>query len=78
MVNFDLQTFLSEMRKEQREDHESLSLKVDNLLETMQDHETRIVIVENTRKNMRWLAGTVIVGLVTFLLDLIANHKLLR
>jgi hypothetical protein len=59
---FDLQGFLAEMRKEHREDHQELSDKVDIAVNLLHNHETRIVIVENMRKSVRWLIGTVIGG----------------
>lgn len=74
MVEFNLQTFLSEMRTEQRAEHQELSVKVDKALETLHDHETRIVVVEGTRKSIRWLGATMIVAFVGALLDFVFDH----
>jgi ABC-type transporter Mla subunit MlaD len=82
---FDLQKFLSEMREEQRRDlaelrdeqreaARELSTRIDNALRTLQDHETRLVVVESTRKSVRWLAGTVIAALVGAALDVLFVH----
>jgi hypothetical protein len=73
-MNFDLQQYLKEMRDDQREDHKEVVDKLDAVIVRVQDHETRIVVVENTRKTMRWLTGTVIVALVGALLDFLVNH----
>lgn len=61
-MDFNLQDYLHDMRKEQREDHESLTEKVDKVLEVTSDHETRIVVVENTRKLLLWAAAAVATG----------------
>lgn len=70
-MEFNLQTFLSEMRDEQREDHRDLSNKVDNMLETLQDHETRLTVVENSYKSAKWFVALLITGLVTVAGDLL-------
>lgn len=85
-MEFDIQRFLSEMRVEQREvlsemrveqkaDHKDLSEKIDSALKTLQDHELRLTIVENTRKAVRWLGATAIVGFITLIVELIAAHS---
>lgn len=74
MENFNLQYFLQDMRREQREDHEALSKKVDNVLDTVNNHETRITTVENTRKTLLWLGAALITALLTFVGDMIVNH----
>lgn len=58
-MEFNLQTFLTDMRSE-------LNDKIDGLIETVGDHETRIVSVERAHKTVRWLVGLVLVGLFTF------------
>ena len=30
--------------------------------------------VENTRRTMKWLGGTIVVGLITVVLDFLSNH----
>jgi hypothetical protein len=72
---FSVQAFLAEMRAEQREDHNSLSTKVDEgfkaIAAVSAAHELedtnrfnaidkRLVEVENTRRTMRWLGATAI------------------
>jgi hypothetical protein len=75
---FDLQEFLAEMRKEQREDHKVLSDKVDIAVNLLHNHETRIVIVENMRKSVRWLIGAGIggggLGGVVAIWDFVVSH----
>ena len=59
-MEFNLQTFLTEMRKE-------INDKIDGLTSIAGDHETRIVSVERAHKTVRWLIGLALVGLFTFL-----------
>lgn len=61
-MEFNLQTFLSEMRREQNENYKDLANRVDGVVTTVNNHETRLVIVENDRKTVRWLAATLIVA----------------
>lgn len=76
-VEFNLQTFLSDMRAEQLRSQELLTAKVDAALDKMHDHEARIVVVENMRKNMRWLTGTFIGTMITAILTFVFGlfHK---
>lgn len=62
------------MRSEHKEDHTTLMEKFDTVFKKLGDHETRITVVENTRKTVRWLGGTVIVGGIGFLIDYLFNH----
>lgn len=71
---FNLQTFLRDMRLEQQRDHESLSNKVDEVLEMVHSHDTRITVVENTRKSMLWLGSALIVAVLGFIADMVVNH----
>lgn len=82
---FNLQQFLADMREEQRSDMQTLTGKLDNMSGQLHgrisavhtkvnDHETRIVVVENTRKAMRWLAGTAIVAVLGAALEFLFNH----
>lgn len=73
-IEFDLQSYLSEMRSEQRADTLLLSEKIDGVKDTLGKHDTRIAIVENTRRVLVWLGATLGVGLVTFLIDMVVNH----
>lgn len=73
-MEFNLQQFLTEMRAEQKEDHKELSAKVDKVVETLHNHDTRITIVENTRKTMRWAVGVLIAALIAGAVDLTFNH----
>ena len=71
---FDTLEFLVDMRKELREDLQNLGKKVDSAITVLNNHETRMVVVENSRRTMLWLAGTLFAGFVTFLFDLFVNH----
>ena len=66
-MEFDLQTFLTDMRRE-------LNEKIDGVVSTLGDHETRITIGETTRRNVRWLIGIVLVALMAFLGDAFFMH----
>ena len=74
MVDFNLQTFLSEMREELCGKIDRVDGKVDMVTVRITDHETRISVVENTRKIIRWLAGVLLVGAVAFVFDVIYSH----
>lgn len=73
-VKFNLQTFLSEMRTEQNDRFDKLDGKVDTVVVKVNDHETRIVVVENTRKAVKWLGATVIGALIVAGIDLLFVH----
>lgn len=88
-MDFNLQQFLSEMRQEQRDDHKELSTKVEDGFSdvklAMSNHEIQDTIrfasidkrldsVENTRRSIRWLAGTVIVAAIGVAFELLTNH----
>jgi hypothetical protein len=73
-VKFNLQTFLSEMREEQRESHQDLSRKIDGLVETSGKQETRIVVLENYQKTTKWLAGTVVIAVLGAIVDAVFVH----
>lgn len=87
--DFNLQSWLQEMRQEQREDYQLLSRKVDDGFSTvhqsLSNHKVettqalgevdkRLVIVENTRRAFRWAMGTMFAAGVTGLFDLVVNH----
>lgn len=74
-MEFNLQTFLTEMRKEQREDHETLDSKLDSTLAKIAEHETRLVILEGTRTLLKWGAATVIVTVLGLLVDIFVKHN---
>lgn len=77
-TDFNLQTYLSEMRQEQRDDHNSLSEKLDGAVAEFRaeisKHHTRLVIVEGTRRVVLWLGGSAILALLGVLADLVVNH----
>ena len=55
------------MRRELNEKIDGVDTKVTGVVTIVNRHETRIVIIENTRKTIRWLVGIGLVGLVAFL-----------
>lgn len=64
-MKFDLQTYLSEMRQEQNENHQMVVNKVDEVKKEISAHDTRIVVLENTRRNVRWAVTTAIGAALT-------------
>jgi hypothetical protein len=44
--------------------------KVDSLLLKQADQETRLVAIEKTHKNVKWLAGTMIAAAIGFVFDI--------
>lgn len=80
---------LDQMRGEQREDHATLVLKVDEGFESIRKaaaaHELadttrfaevdkRLDSVETTRRSIRWLGATVVVALITAFCDFVFVH----
>lgn len=89
MARFTVQAALAEMRAEQREDHQTLTTKVDegfkHVAEVMAAHtledakqfgaiDSRLKIVETTRRTVRWLGATAIVAILSALADYLLNH----
>lgn len=75
LVSFNLPEFLVAMREEQKKDVTTLAGKVDIVLAKVNDHETRIKIVEETRNTARWLIGVLIVALLGAGADFMFNHR---
>lgn len=73
-VKFNLQSFLSEMRSEQNDRFNGLETKIDQAVTKVNEHETRIVVVENTRRAVKWLGATVVGALIVGLVDLVFTH----
>lgn len=71
---FNLQTYLSEMREESRTQYSELDAKLDTIKDTLGEHNTRITIVENTRKLLVWASGALVVGVIGFIFDMVKNH----
>ena len=89
MAKATLQDILFKMRDEQKEDHENLVKKVDEGFKAVAlvaaNHELhdqklfsaldkRMVIVENTRRSIRWLGATVLVTFLGGLADFLLVH----
>lgn len=73
-MEFNLQTYLTEMRTEARQDNQLIMHKVDDVKKTLALHDTRITVVENTRRVLLWLGASLGVATIGFILDMIANH----
>jgi hypothetical protein len=73
-LEFNLQQYLSEMRSEQRADTLLLSEKIDGVKDTLGRHNTRITIVENTRRVLIWLGASFGLAVIGFLADMLVNH----
>lgn len=71
-MEFNLQDFLRDMRQEQNDSHVAMSRKIDNVLNRVNDHETRLILVEQTRKTVRWVVGILITGGVGVLYQVVA------
>lgn len=68
--------------KEQDRRHEELVTAVtkvsdrhDVLDARVDDHGQRLVVVEGTRRNLRWVIGAGLTGAIGFLFDFFRNHK---
>lgn len=75
-MEFNLQQYLETMRGEQRDDHALLVMKIEEVKDTVGTHETRITVVENTRKLLLWLGGAAVVAALPVLYDIVSNHLL--
>jgi len=73
-VKWNLQQHLETMEETAVARHNTLVLKFDNVLEKVNDHETRIVVVEGTRKTVKWLGMTVGAALILAAIDLAFSH----
>lgn len=80
-MNVDLHTFLNEMstlRESQKKDLADLGEKIEAGFKehtaTLAEHDTRLVVVEGTRKTLRWLAVTAIGAILVGAVDLVFNH----
>jgi len=82
-LEFDLQSFLTEMKRDLKEDNKRIEDKIDSCLMTVADHETRVTVIEQTTpddlggrlnkvenviKQLKWVVVTVIGGGVTALI----------
>lgn len=89
MARLNTQQLIAEMRREQREDHQTLVEKVDEgfqkVTASIATHvledttkfagiETRLIVVEGTRKTMRWFMGAAIVAFLGALAEFVFNH----
>lgn len=73
MTDFNLQQYLESMESNRREDHVRLEAKLDKVVDKVNDHETRLVVVETTRRAMIWLAGTAVAGAISVLYSLVSK-----
>lgn len=88
-MEFDLQTYLSEMEKRAVDRHERLESKVDTCLLTIADHETRVTVieemtppdhkvrleqVESVIKQLKYVVVTVVGGIVTGLIGTLVSY----
>ena len=71
--DFDLQRFLTEMEGRLTVKIEGIDRRVVGVVTVVNEHETRIVVIENTRRAMKWLMGVAIVGLIGFLGNWLAH-----
>lgn len=73
-VKWDLQQYLEHMEVQATNRHNELVGKVDSVVEKVNDHEGRLVLVEGTRKSIRWLAVTMVGALLVGAVDFIFNN----
>jgi hypothetical protein len=60
---------VAELTRKVEMGHDGLSKKIDSVNDIVKDHGSRLVVVENTRKTVRWLTGAAITGAIAFLFD---------
>jgi len=74
MKEFDLQRYLENMERRADERHIATVEKIDEMNVTVNDHSTRLVVLEGTEKRHRWYATTTVAALIGFLFDLLLNR----
>lgn len=74
MESFSLQQYIVEMRAEQRQDHQTLLTAIKELDAKVASHETRLVVVENTRKSVLGLSGAMVLAFLGAFIDMLFNH----
>jgi len=67
---FNVESYLEDMRAETRVAHREIKDKLDEVAKTVNQHETRITIVENARKTLRWVTGVLVAAAITALVGL--------
>lgn len=70
-IKFDLEEFLVAMRQELNTKIDNVDSKVDGVVSKMAAHDTRLVLLENFRKNAKWVLNTVgggggVIGVIDF------------
>lgn len=73
-MEINLQTYLDKQFEITREDHLRLESKVDKALEQVANHETRLALVEDSRKMFRRATGALSAAVIAGIVDLIINH----
>lgn len=74
MESFSLQQYIVEMRRELREDNQTLLDAIKELDAKVASHETRLVVVENTRKSVLGLSGAMVLAFLGAFIDMLFNH----
>lgn len=85
MVDFDVHHALERVHDEMTANRSAIETKLDQVFDglgkkidsvgtNVQDHETRIVVVEGTRRTMRWLAAAISVAFFGALADFFFVH----
>ena len=68
---FSVEHFLQDMRDETRSSHVEIKDKLDEVARTVNQHETRLTVVENARKTLRWVVGAVLVAFIGSVMGLL-------
>lgn len=80
-MDFNLQQYLTEMRREARDDFKTVRSDISDVRndigdvkDTLHKHDKRIMAVENMRRVLIFAGGSLIVGTIGFLFDMVKNH----
>lgn len=74
MTDFNLQTFLQDMDARHMRAIESLGEEMKAQSIALADHSTRLTVLENTRKNLKWLFTITVGALVSSVTDFWLRH----
>lgn len=61
---------VDDLRRELKADHLVVVSKLDALDSRFHGHETRLTVLENTHRLLKWVAVTIIGGMVTWIVDM--------
>lgn len=75
MTEFDIASLIARMESNQRQDHQDVMDRFDDMRDRMESQATRITALEGTYRIVRWLAAAVVGALISSISALINGHN---